>query len=116
MGGTEQTPAYGQTRLLYSPLLMDICNCTEALLKILVKKLVWKWQVASDSAVAALQWLSRKAKMLQLKPETSCWEPTERGRACLGSGLDPEDALHVHAVSALLPARIGVQSSGSRQS
>lgn len=51
------------------------------------------------SATEALKWLGQNKLVAWLK-EASSYEPTQFGKACLGSGLDPEIALHVYEASA----------------
>ena len=55
------------------------------------------WQVVVDSARAALKWLGEK-HLLQWSKEAQAFEPTLLGKACLASGLDPEEAWLVHEV------------------
>lgn len=59
-------------------------------------------QAVAQSAKDALKWLVER-KMLLWDKKASAYEPIKLGKACLASGMDPEQALMVHQVPFFLP-------------
>lgn len=78
--------------------ILSLNLCTLFSTAAYVHALKWYFvQAVVDAATGALKWLGEKG-FLRWKKEDKAYEPLELGKACLASGLDPEDTWLVHEV------------------